>query len=486
MGFDELNKVTDNSSSSSGNSGSSGGSSGGGTVGSVGIDTTGLDTAIDNSSSKIDAFIEKLKTKFGQFKTIFSPAITAWQEAMGTVQLSWETAKPSFTNGIGSIKDGFITVGSYLTNEFVPNVVNSFSENIAPIWGDVFGFSLEEAGKNFEFFGDLLSRTCKDIIKPALEGIETVATDVFDGIGKAWDTHGASLLSNISKFFSGIREDIQEFYEEVILPIWENIKRVMGNLWTESLKPLWDKICKAVGNISNNLLTLYNEVIKPVIDWIQDKIYPKIVKVVNKIVKKVGDILTSVSQVIGGIVTVLDGIIEFITGVFTGDWKKAWNGIKKIFKGIFEALVGVVRIPLNSIIGGINTVLSGITKVVNTAIKALNKINIKIPDWVPELGGKEFGFNIKEMTAPQIPKLAKGGIATAATTAIIGEAGKEAILPLENNTAWMDALVDKITMRNNAPSKIVLALDGKELGWATINSINGITKQTGNLQLTLA
>ena len=56
-------------------------------------------------------------------------------------------------------------------------------------------------------------------------------------------------------------------------------------------------------------------------------------------------------------------------------------------------------------------------------------------------------------------------------------------IPLENNTEWMDKLADRINSRNNTGSKIVLMIDGKELGWATINNINSITKQTGNLQL---
>ena len=48
---------------------------------------------------------------------------------------------------------------------------------------------------------------------------------------------------------------------------------------------------------------------------------------------------------------------------------------------------------------------------------------------------------------------------------------------------WMDALADRIAARNSSPSKVVLMLDGRELGWATINNINAITKQTGGLQL---
>ena len=54
----------------------------------------------------------------------------------------------------------------------------------------------------------------------------------------------------------------------------------------------------------------------------------------------------------------IEGIIEFISGVFTGNWKKAWNGVKNIFKGAFEALVGIAKAPLNTVIGLVNTAIS--------------------------------------------------------------------------------------------------------------------------------
>lgn len=91
-------------------------------------------------------------------------------------------------------------------------------------------------------------------------------------------------------------------------------------------------------------------------------------------------------------------------------------------------------------IGFINILIGG----VNALIRGLNKISIKVPDWVPEWGGKSIGFNIKE-----IPKLAKGGIVDEATLAMIGEAGKEVVMPLENNTGWIDKLADKISTKTS-------------------------------------
>ena len=86
--------------------------------------------------------------------------------------------------------------------------------------------------------------------------------------------------------------------------------------------------------------------------------------------------------------TVVGGILDFITGVFTGNWSKAWEGVKSIFSGIFSTFETIAKAPLNAII-----------TLINGAIKGFNKI--KIPDWVPMVGGK--GINI-----PLIPTLAKG------------------------------------------------------------------------------
>lgn len=76
------------------------------------------------------------------------------------------------------------------------------------------------------------------------------------------------------------------------------------------------------------------------------------------------------------------------------------------------------------------------------------------------------------LTGIPIPMLAKGGIVPHATTAIIGERGREAVLPLENHTEWMDELADKIAARNSQNSSgnttVVLEIDGREFGHAVI------------------
>lgn len=154
-----------------------------------------------------------------------------------------------------------------------------------------------------------------------------------------------------------------------------------------------------------------------------------------------------------------------VSKVFTINyWKTKFESIKSGFRTGFNGIIAIAEKAVNNIIAKINT------------------LSWKIPSWVPSVGNKSFGFNFKSI---KIPRLATGGIAVSSTLANIGENGREAVLPLDRNTEWMDRLADKIAARNNTPSKIVLKVGEREIGWAAINGINQVTKQTGGLQLQL-
>ena len=62
------------------------------------------------------------------------------------------------------------------------------------------------------------------------------------------------------------------------------------------------------------------------------------------------------------------------------------------------------------LIGFINGLISGAVNGLNSLINLINGIRIKIPDWVPEIGGNVYGFNLGMITAPQIPYLAQGAV----------------------------------------------------------------------------
>ena len=213
------------------------------------------------------------------------------------------------------------------------------------------------------------------------------------------------------------RQWMIDFYENNLKPIVESIKETFVGLWEEHLKPLWEESLKP-------LLGDLWETIKGTWDLIANligEIVKIIAPVVANILQMIAQFVDDIAGYIGGCMDVLKGIIEFITGVFSGDWEKAWNGIKDIFKGIWEMMVNLVKAPVNLIIGVINGMISGVVAGINLVVRAINSISVDIPDWVPLVGGKHIGFNLSEVTAPQIPTLAKGGVLTSPTLAMVGE-----------------------------------------------------------------
>lgn len=88
----------------------------------------------------------------------------------------------------------------------------------------------------------------------------------------------------------------------------------------------------------------------------------------------------------------------------------AFSNMRAKAAEIFNALKNAIRTPINGIIGFINRLISGIVQGINAMIRALNKLKFNVPSWVPSIGGKSFGFNLKTVSAPSIPYLAKGAV----------------------------------------------------------------------------
>lgn len=142
------------------------------------------------------------------------------------------------------------------------------------------------------------------------------------------------------------------------------------------------------------------------------------------------------------------GLIVTAIGTLVGAFVLLWNkceGFRTFWTNMWNGIVGAFKSVVNGIIRGLNALIGG-----------LNKISFDIPDWVPAIGGKKFGINI-----PLIPYLAKGGIIDKPTLAMVGEAGKEAVVPLENNTQWIDKLADTLSGKLGNQSVVNYNIENK-------------------------
>lgn len=333
------------------------------------------------------------------------------------------------------------------------------------------------------------SKSFRDDIVSILGNIATIVQKVF--------------LNIVAPIIDTVGKIIMDFVGDVLKPLWnawENVFQSIMGLLSDFLKfatPIFSTILDILGPVFELALTLLRGVfdmvfaaIRGIIEradkticervnnirgffnglgtWMEGTFGFKWKNVFETVKNAVKTFRDYVGPIINSLEVVFLGLTSFISGVFSGNWRRAWFGVRQIFESIVSGLSHIFKAPLNFMIDGINKFLSGIGK-------------IKIPDWVPGVGGK--GFSI-----PRIPRLAKGGIVSASTIANIGEAGTEAVIPLQRNTQGLDMIAEKISERlslsqndgTGATYVIKLVLDdGRVITKMVIDNIKDYEARTG-------
>lgn len=333
------------------------------------------------------------------------------------------------------------------------------------------------------------SKSFRDDIVSILGNIATIVQKVF--------------LNIVAPIIDTVGKIIMDFVGDVLKPLWnawENVFQSIMGLLSDFLKfatPIFSTILDILGPIFKLALTVLRGVFDMVFAAIRgiieraDKTICERVNNIREFFRNLGEWMEGtfgfkwknvfetvknavkafrdcVGPIINSLEVIFLGLTNFISGVFSGNWRRAWFGVRQIFESIVSGLSHIFKAPLNFMIDGINKFLSGIGK-------------IKIPDWVPGVGGK--GFSI-----PKIPRLAKGGIVSASTIANIGEAGTEAVIPLQRNTQGLDMIAEKISERLSLPQndgtgatyviKLVLD-DGRVITKMVIDNIKDYEARTG-------
>ncbi len=303
--------------------------------------------------------------------------------------------------------------------------------------------------------------------------IKTALTPVIQGLGNVLIWLWQNVIVPLGKIILDVLVVAFETLVSIATWLWQYVLQPLGSFIIGSLVPVFLEIARVVGTVFKFAVEglikvlefLWYSVMKPIVTWLGATFKPAF--------EIVGE---GIRTVIRGWQTTFDGLIKFITGVFTANWRQAWEGIRQIFKGIFDSLYGIVKVPLNLIIDGINWVIGG-----------LNKLKIKIPDWVryvpglSDLAGKTWGINIKE-----IPKLARGGIVTAPTLAMIGERGPEAVVPLERNTGWITELANQLAaFISTGDMTVVVQVGDDTLTEKVISNINRRSRISGTTVITV-
>lgn len=314
---------------------------------------------------------------------------TTAKEAEGTISGSIAAFKASVSNLLAGMGDANADVGQ-LTDNMIA-AFQTMADNIIPILQNIWDHL--PGGAKFA----LIAMGAAAAISPV-----------------------AGAISNIAGAVSGLMKILPALASPVGLVVAAIVAAIVAiAIWG-------DEIQAALQKLDDWLQGVFAR------DW-TELFGPVLGEQLNGFFASVKNIWDSVKQV-------FDGVIDFIRGVFTGDWQRAWEGVKEIFRGTFNAFASLAKVPLNSVIALLNGAINGINKMID----ALNGLHFSIPDWVPFLGGKSFGLNLRHVGS--IPYLANGGILSRGS-AVVGEAGPE-LLTLTGGKAVVQPLGGSSVVNN--------------------------------------
>jgi hypothetical protein len=227
------------------------------------------------------------------------------------------------------------------------------------------------------------------------------------------------------------------------------------------------------------IMAFWNNILKPVVDWIVKYLGPPIKAVFGTLVDIIWRDLSSITDSINGIITALRGVIQFLTGVFSGDWEKAWGGIKMFFTGIWESIKNGLAPVINGIIDAVEFLVNSVINGINWMIRKLNSLgNIKLPEII---GGGSIGFNIKELSTVSIPRLAQGAVipANKEFLAVLGDQKNGRNLELPESLLRQIVREESGNGKNGGTFIIQLMLKGKVIGEEAVEYVNGVIRKTG-------
>ena len=266
------------------------------------------------------------------------------------------------------------------------------------------------------------------------------ATGVIDGaitiLQTVWN-----ILSGFIEFVNTyVRPIVEQIFSFIVGTVLPQIAQAFAE-WAPTIASILQGLAEVVSTIATAIMAVI-QFLMPTIQSI------------------IGVALETIKGVVSGALTAIKGLVDVFAGIFTGDWTRVWEGVKSIFSGVWNSLKSIASGVLNGIIGLVNNVISGLN-------------NLKVPDWVPGIGGKSINI-------PLIPRFATGTDSTP-NTFIAGEQGAELITNAKNRSVFTAAQTGSI-FRNLADTVNAIRTAGAapyQLAYAGAPSVAAPTLNAG-------
>jgi phage-related protein len=328
---------------------------------------------------------------------------TVWQGVWKLLQTSWSNAVKLATDVFGAIRD------------YVVGTWDNIKKTASNIWGAIWGL-LKNQWETIKTFAINIFGTVRDLILGKID-LRTAVNQIWGEIKNlffsSWSNirdFGINIWTALRDFFinqwsliQGVAIAIWTAIKDFLTSNWEATKEAATSIWTaikDFFSQTWEAIKTAVMEYWNAILEFLG------LNWEETKQKAAVIW------QGIKDTITNATS------TMRDRILEIWEN---GKQKllELWEGIKRGAKEKWDGVKTVIKGAINGIIGFINKF-----------IREFNKIEIKVPSINIPFVGTVGGWSVRVPQIPEIPMLAKGGLVTAPTLAMLGEAGPEAVIPL--------------------------------------------------------
>ena len=338
-------------------------------------------------------------------------------------QKIWETFTEFLTGAWERLKEVASSVWDAITGFF-----SGAAETIVAVWDGV-----------VEFFSGLWD-TMSELVSGFVDGFITVIEGIVEIWSNAWQT--------IFDFVVFIWETIVEAVGTAIQWVWDTIESILTSI-SETWNTIWGAISSFVSTVWETIKTAVKNAIDAVKTTISDVLsaikatWDSVWETVSSFLSDTWEtIKTAVSDAIENVKTTITDVVNTISTT----WSEKWGAIKDTVSGIWDEIKALFSGAAESFRATFETIGDAIRQPLETAFNAIKSLwnstvgslSFSIPDWVPGIGGKGFSM----------PQLAEGAVVLSATTALIGEAGPEAVIPLPKLQPMLDAAM-RATVRGN-------------------------------------
>lgn len=374
-----------------------------------------LGVTVDANSTSFDNIVNAIAV----VQEHLGIAGTSAEEAGRTIQGSFSSMKAAAQDLITGLTDPNADLGQLIDNLITSIVGDGTDKNLG-----VLGNIQPAIKRAMEGIGKLIEKGVPQLIEmiPALiaDTLPSVLQSGVNLFGRIFD-YLPQLAQTLINLIAQLAQQIIPRLPQLLLGIVNGILGVIKTLTsTENQRMILDVglqlllgLVQAIPQIVIALVEALPDIIAGIVGYLTDP--NSLMLIIQAGVELFMGLVKAVPQILGALIT-----------AFAELFRKLWEQVKKNFTDFAanfgESIASVFKKAINGVLQFIENFINGPIDLINGFIQKIND----------NFGA--IGVNIGKISRVSLPRLAQGGIATSATTAIIGEAGREAVIPLERNT----------------------------------------------------